>query len=292
MNFNKSKHCVKGKEVIVQKKEDIKGVQDLKIDKVVMLVEERSTKMYKQMVKHMSQKSEVTHEDCVTEGKVDGQDEGPLNVKQHNVVQIRENNGYDRSPSPIYESMANQQHVMVLNELEAGELEYVSDKSGLDVDGILNMVPLRIRPIKMLHDEYSQNSGLRSSDDDNDVSDIMYIMLVKYHVHKEVDGHNHENVKADDGITDNSDDNHNKDLEDMKTLSNGVIYNNENIILDYVTHNMKLRVISKNTQSMDDMSPHNDEEQSKSEDSEKHDVNKFLNVTSDSVILRDSEDLL
>lgn len=47
----------------------------------------------------------------------------------------------------------------------------------------------------------------------------------------------------------------------MKTLSNGVICKNENILLDCVTNSKKLRVISKNTQFMDDMSPQNDEDQ-------------------------------
>lgn len=66
MNLDKFKHCVKVKEVIVQKNEVIKGVQYLKIDKIIILVKERSTKMSKQMVKHSSQVSEVTHEDYVT----------------------------------------------------------------------------------------------------------------------------------------------------------------------------------------------------------------------------------
>ena len=51
--------------------------------------------------------------------------------------------------------MNNQQHVIVLDELEFFTLQYVSDKSGLDIDGILNMVPLRIGPMKMLHVEES-----------------------------------------------------------------------------------------------------------------------------------------
>lgn len=83
-------------------------MQDLMIDKVIMHVEQRSTKISKQMVKHLSQESEVTHKDCVTRGKDDGQAGGPPNFEQPSVVQLRENTGYDRSPSHIYESMINQ----------------------------------------------------------------------------------------------------------------------------------------------------------------------------------------
>lgn len=79
--------------------------------------------------------------------------------------------------------MTNQQHVMVVNELEAGVMEYVSNKFDLDVEGIMNTVPLTIGPMKMLHDEDSHNSGLRNTDDDNDVSDIL---LVEYQVHRKL----------------------------------------------------------------------------------------------------------
>lgn len=51
--------------------------------------------------------------------------------------------------------MTHLQHVMVLDELEVGPLKYVSEKSGLNTKGILNMVLLRIEPMKMLHDEDS-----------------------------------------------------------------------------------------------------------------------------------------
>lgn len=84
--------------------------------------------------------------------------------------------------------MTNQHHVMVLDKLEVSSLEYVSDKSDLNVEGILNIVPLRIGSMKMLHDEDSHNSGLRNIDDDNDVSDIPSNMLVEYQLHKEVNG--------------------------------------------------------------------------------------------------------
>ena len=59
--------------------------------------------------------------------------------------------------------MTSQQHVMGFDELEVGALEYISDKFDLDVEGILNMVPLRIGLMKIPHDEDSQNSGLRNS---------------------------------------------------------------------------------------------------------------------------------
>lgn len=74
------KHCVKGKEVLMQKEEDIKSFQNLGIDKSVML-EERSTKMSKQMFQHLSQEFEVAHKDCVIEGKVDGQARGLPNFE-------------------------------------------------------------------------------------------------------------------------------------------------------------------------------------------------------------------
>lgn len=108
--------------------------------------------------------------------------------------------------------MTNQHHVIVLDELGASELEYVSDKYDLDAKWILSMVPLRIGPMKMLHDEESKNSGLRNSYDDNDVSYILSNMLAEYKVHKEVDGHNHENVEDDEGIDDNNDKNRDRDL--------------------------------------------------------------------------------
>lgn len=144
----------------------------------------------------------------------------------------------------MFESMTNQQHVMVLDKLEASALENVYDKFDLDVEG---MVPLRIGTLKFLHDEDSHKSGLKNPDGDNDVSDTLSNMVAKSQVHKEFDGHGHE---ADDG-----DNNNDHDLEDEKTLSNEVICKNENIILDCDTNTKMLRMISKNIQSMDEMFP-------------------------------------
>lgn len=77
--------------------------------------------------------SEVTHEDCVIKGKADGQDESRPNFEQP--TRVRENGG--NSCSHIYESMTNQQHIMMLNELEVGALKFVSDKFDLDDKGIM-----------------------------------------------------------------------------------------------------------------------------------------------------------
>lgn len=60
------------------------------------------------MDQHLYQESKVTHEDYVIEGKANGKAEGPPNFKQPYGLHIRENIGYDRSSSTIYESMTNQ----------------------------------------------------------------------------------------------------------------------------------------------------------------------------------------
>lgn len=123
-------------------------------------------------------------------------------------------------------------------------------------------------------------------------------MLTESQVYKEVDGH--EDVKDDNGLTDDSDDYHDHAFEYVKNLVNGAIYKNENILLNCVTNSKKLRLISKNTQSIDDMSPHNDEDQSLIGSNEKQvvslvsaGINKknSKNATSDCVIKRDCEDL-
>lgn len=44
------------------------GMQDLQIDKFIMYEEERTIKMSQ----HLSQKSELSHDDWVIEGNVDG----------------------------------------------------------------------------------------------------------------------------------------------------------------------------------------------------------------------------
>lgn len=71
-------------------------------------------------------------------------------------------------------------------------------------------------------------------------------MLTECQVHKEVDGHVLENVKDDNGIANDGDNYRDHALEDVKTLVNEEICNNENILLDFVTNSI---------QSIDDMSP-------------------------------------
>ncbi|KAI5407227.1 hypothetical protein KIW84_053469 [Lathyrus oleraceus] len=79
--------------------------------------------------------------------------------------------------------MKNQQHVMVLYELEVDALEFVSDTSDLDAGGIL------IETVKILQIEDSQKSGLISLDADINILDTLSNMLTKSQVLKEVDGH-------------------------------------------------------------------------------------------------------
>ena len=86
----------------MKKEEDINDLQPLRIDKATIL-EERSIKMSKKMVQHLSQESKVTHEYCVIKGKVGGQAEGPPNFEQP--AEVRENNG--NNLSHIFESMKN-----------------------------------------------------------------------------------------------------------------------------------------------------------------------------------------
>lgn len=117
-------------------------------------------------------------------------------------------------------------------------------------------------------------------------------------MHKEVEGHNHQNVDDDNGIAYNSDNIPDQDLEDMKTLINGVICKNQNLLLDC---SKNLRVVLKNTQSMDDMLHQNDEDQSLNGCNERQVISSVFaemnkssswNATSDCVIIRDYEDLM
>lgn len=67
------------------------------------------------------------------------------------VVHLRENNGYNGSLSHISESMTNQLHVMVLDELDVGALEYEPNKSDIDDKGIM------IGTVKIIQVEDSKN---------------------------------------------------------------------------------------------------------------------------------------
>lgn len=81
MNFNKSEQMVnKGKEVLMKKviyEKYFNGSQDLRIDKVFMYEEERTTKMYNNISQYLSQKSELSHVDWAIKWKVDGKVGGP-----------------------------------------------------------------------------------------------------------------------------------------------------------------------------------------------------------------------
>lgn len=66
-----------------------------------------------QMVQHLSQESELTHEEYGMEGKADGHAEGPPNFEQP--IGVRENNG--NSFSHIFEIITNQHHDIMLDEL-------------------------------------------------------------------------------------------------------------------------------------------------------------------------------
>lgn len=159
--------------------------------------------------------------------------------------------------------MTNQQHVIMLDELEVGELEFISDKFDLDAEGIM------IGTLKILQDKDSQKPGLRNPVDDNNVSVIMFNMLSVSQVCKEVDSHVHEDLEDDNGITDDSD----HDIEDVKTLVNEAICKNQSILLDYG----------------DDMSPHNNEDLSlinKDEEKSVSEVTRnMLNKLKDCMIL-------
>ncbi|CAI8607423.1 unnamed protein product [Vicia faba] len=80
----------KGKKVLIKKvisEEDVKILQDPKIDKGDIYEDERPTKMLEQMFQHLTRESELSHEDCVFKGKVDGHAEGASNIEQPIVVQ-------------------------------------------------------------------------------------------------------------------------------------------------------------------------------------------------------------
>lgn len=86
-NQNKSEHCVnnRGKEVLMNKvisHKEIRGLQDLKIDKVFTYKEENTTKMSQ----HLSQKFELSHLDSVIKRKTNSQTGCPSNFEQPIVV--------------------------------------------------------------------------------------------------------------------------------------------------------------------------------------------------------------
>lgn len=105
----------------------------------------------------------------------------------------------------------------MFDKLETCALEFVSDKSNLDVEGII------LRTVKILQVKDSQKSGLRNPHGDKNVLVIMSNMLSESQVHKEVDGHVHEVVEVDNGIADDSD----LSLEDVKTQGQSVICKNK-----------------------------------------------------------------
>lgn len=115
--------------------------------------------------------------------------------------------------------------------------------------------------ILMSYGEDSQEENLNNPDGDRDVPNIMSDTLTKSQVHEENYDHAHEDVEANitidnDGVFTN----HDHELEDVKTLGEGVISKNEIILMVYASNSKEYRVISKNTQFVDDMTPYNDED--------------------------------
>lgn len=122
----------------------------------------------------------------------------------------------------------------MLDELEAGAVEFISNKFDLDTEQIM------MGTAKILQVEDSHKSDLRNLDGDINVSNTLSNMLSESQVHMKVDDHIHEDVKDDNGIANDSD----HALEDVKTLVDEAICKNENILMDCV----------------DDMSPQNNED--------------------------------
>ncbi|CAI8597600.1 unnamed protein product [Vicia faba] len=246
MNFNKSKHFVtnKGKEDLMKKaisKEEIESLQVLGVDKADMYEEERKTKMLEQMFQNHTQESKLSHEDCFIKWNDDGQDEGPPNVEQPLVVQkkLEKNSNYAKA------SLLKSSHKIYVSDNSLNIP--IFDKSGIFASGSMNVVPLRVVSMRKNHDEYYQRTNLRNPDGDKEVANILYDMLTKPRVYKENEDHIHEDVEVDSAIVGG-------------VKYEGVISKNENILLDCVVNNNKLRVISKKTQSMDDMPPQNHED--------------------------------
>lgn len=141
---------------------------------------------------------------------------------------LNKNSGYDVTPSHVSICMNNQQHDMMVGEVEVGVLKsshnvYVSDKYDLATVGSLSEVPLKSRTMRNHHDvlmtfgKDSQKPRLSSLDGDNYLPNILYNVLTKYPVHKEND-HIHEDVEgnetiSNDGVISNLE----YALEDMKT---------------------------------------------------------------------------
>ncbi|CAI8588388.1 unnamed protein product [Vicia faba] len=259
MNVNKSKHYVtnKGKKVFMKKviyEEDIRSLQDLGIDKASMYEEERSTKMSKNMFQHLAQKSELSHEDWVIEGKANGQTGGPPNFEQPTSVRKKKlkKNGYDivhpnRTTSHMFESVINQRHDKMIGEEKDDVLKssrkrhdyIIVDKSDLASSGSISVVSLGFGSIRSYHDEDYHGTILRKHDGDKDVTDIPYDMLKEPQVHKVNKNHVHEDSEVDSAIT-NGDvvNNHDHALEDVKTLSEGV---NE---IHFTTNGKEYKLIS------------------------------------------------
>ena len=89
------------------------------------------------MSQYLSQKFESSHVDWVIKGEVDSQARGPPNFGPPTVVQkkkkkLKKNRGYDIIPSHVSRCLNNQQHDMMVGEVEVGVLKsshevYVSD---------------------------------------------------------------------------------------------------------------------------------------------------------------------
>ncbi|CAI8606275.1 unnamed protein product [Vicia faba] len=153
----------------------------------------------------------------INNGKVDGRFGGPPNFDLPTLVKTKSVN---------YSSggLVNQKHYRLFGEDETGVLK-------------------------------SRSKIFSEVGNENNVQDILPNMLIKSQVHKESD-HVHEDDVTNTTITnDDVVSNHDNTLGYVKTLRKGVMINNENILLDFITNSKRLRLISKNTQSMDDMPP-------------------------------------
>lgn len=109
--------------------------------------------------------------------------------------------------------------------------------------------------------EETQETNKENQDVDKDVLYILYGTLTESQIHKDIDDHIHEDVEIDivmgDGDVVNA---HDHAREDGKTLCEDVISKDKSLLMGWVINRKVYELFTKGTQSIDDMTPYNDED--------------------------------
>lgn len=105
---------------------------------------------------------------------------------------------------------------------------------------------------------------------DVDVPDIMFDLLTESKMHKKKDDHVYEEIKGDGSVVNTHD--------DLETLCDDVISKDERLLMVCASNRKVCGLFTNGIQSIDDMTPHNDEDFDLFGPDVKHNVTEKLGI--------------